>query len=46
MFPTTLTDLWTLTASNIKTEAVRLALDSTLFDQLAQHSTVEQFALY
>lgn len=45
MFPTTLTDLWTLTASSIKTEAVRLALDSALFDQLAKPSTVEQFAL-
>ncbi|MBG6244364.1 SAM-dependent methyltransferase [Candidatus Symbiopectobacterium sp. 'North America'] len=45
MFPTTLTDLWTLTASSIKTEAIRLALDSALFDQLAQPSTVEQFAL-
>ncbi|QZN97094.1 class I SAM-dependent methyltransferase [Symbiopectobacterium purcellii] len=46
MFPTTLTDLWTLTASSIKTEAVRLALDSALFEQLAQPSTVEQFALH
>ncbi|MCW2481698.1 class I SAM-dependent methyltransferase [Candidatus Symbiopectobacterium sp. NZEC135] len=45
MFPATLTDLWTLTATNIKTEAVRLALDSALFDQLAKPSTVEQFAL-
>ncbi|MCW2483863.1 SAM-dependent methyltransferase, partial [Candidatus Symbiopectobacterium sp. NZEC135] len=46
MFPTALTDLWALTATNIKTEAVRLALDSALFDQLAQSLTVEQCALH
>lgn len=44
MFPATLNALWALTATSIKTEAVRLALDSALFDQLAQPSTVEQFA--
>lgn len=45
MFPTTLNDFWALTATHIKTEAVRLALDSALFDQLAQPATIEQFAL-
>lgn len=44
MFPATLTELWTLTATSIKADAVRLALESALFDQLAQPLSVEQVA--
>lgn len=44
MFPATLTELWALTATSIKTDAVRLALDSALFDQLVEPLSVEQCA--
>lgn len=44
MFPTTLTDLWALTATSIKADAVRLALDSALFDQLVTPMHTEHVA--